>query len=48
MRLLQQVNAEGVTVVVVTHEREVAAATRRIIRLRDGRVEDPDARLAEA
>ena len=47
MLLLQAVNAEGVTVVVVTHEREVAAMTRRIIRLRDGRVEDADAKLAD-
>ena len=48
MRLLQEVNEEGVTVVVVTHERDVAAATRRIIRLKDGRVEDANARLPEA
>jgi putative ABC transport system ATP-binding protein len=48
MRLLQEVNREGVTVVVVTHEREVAAMTRRIVRLRDGRIEDSDARLPEA
>jgi putative ABC transport system ATP-binding protein len=48
MLLLQQVNAEGVTMVVVTHEREVAAMTRRIIRLKDGRVEDADARLPDA
>ena len=48
MRLLQEVNGEGVTVVVVTHERDVAAATRRIIRLRDGRIEDAHARLPEA
>ncbi|HYV19532.1 MAG TPA: ABC transporter ATP-binding protein [Verrucomicrobiae bacterium] len=48
MRLLQEVNGEGVTVVVVTHERDVAAATRRIIRLRDGRIEDAHAKLPEA
>jgi len=47
MRLLQEVNGEGVTVVVVTHERDVAAMTRRIIRLRDGRIEDANARLPE-
>jgi len=48
MRLLQEVNAEGVTVVVVTHERDVAAMTRRIIRLKDGRVEDANLELAHA
>ena len=48
MRLLQQVNADGVTVVVVTHERDVAAMTRRIVRLKDGRIEDANARLGDA
>jgi putative ABC transport system ATP-binding protein len=46
MHLLQEVNAGGVTVIVVTHEHDVAAMTRRVIRLKDGRVEDANLELA--
>lgn len=36
MSLLTEVNASGVTVVVVTHEPKIAARTQRTIRLKDG------------
>jgi putative ABC transport system ATP-binding protein len=38
MALLQQLNGEGITVVLVTHEQDVANFSRRIITFRDGRV----------
>ena len=38
MDLFEQLNAEGVTVVVITHAPEVAARARRIIRILDGRI----------
>lgn len=39
MQLLSKVNAEGITMIVVTHEHSVAAQTKRIIRLKDGYIE---------
>ena len=37
--ILQQLNRqEGLTVIVVTHESDIAASTQRIISMRDGRV----------
>ena len=38
MRILRQINAEGTTIVMVTHSREHAAQASRTLRLLDGRI----------
>ncbi|MCM0754631.1 ABC transporter ATP-binding protein [Desulfovibrio aminophilus] len=44
MDLFREINATGKTVILVTHDDEVAAAARRVVRLHDGRAsEDPPA-----
>jgi putative ABC transport system ATP-binding protein len=54
MALFQELNAQGITIVVVTHDPEVAAFASRVLLFRDGRlVEDRrqaprDARAAVA
>lgn len=36
MEILKEINAEGITVILVTHEHDIAAMTQKIIRLNDG------------
>jgi putative ABC transport system ATP-binding protein len=46
METLQRINEAGVSVLIVTHERDIAALTHRVIRLRDGFI-DKDGRASE-
>ena len=39
MNLFERLHAEGNTIIVVTHERDIAARAHRIISIRDGRIE---------
>lgn len=53
LALFDQLNAEGRTIIMVTHEDDVAERAKRIVRLRDGllqsdRINSPESRLAAA
>ncbi len=39
MKLINDIHTQGNTVILVTHEEEIAAYAHRVIRLRDGRIE---------
>src|SRR5262245_48922411 len=39
MQMLRELNRVGKTIIMVTHENDIAAWARRVVRLRDGRVE---------
>jgi len=40
MDILKEINDEGKTVIIVTHEHDIAALTKKIIRLKDGVIEE--------
>ena len=42
LELFRRLHAEGQTILMVTHDDDVAAAADRIVRMRDGKVEAPE------
>jgi macrolide transport system ATP-binding/permease protein len=48
LRMFQQLNAEGITVILVTHDPNVASFASRTIRITDGQIESDDARAPSA
>jgi len=45
MKLLAELNAEGLTMVVVTHDEDVGRSAHRLVTMRDGRIADNESML---
>ena len=39
VELLQRLNEEGITIILVTHERDIAACAKRQISMKDGKIQ---------
>jgi ABC-type lipoprotein export system ATPase subunit len=48
LELIKALNREGITVIMVTHEPDIAAHARRVVVLRDGIIASDDRRAAFA
>ncbi len=46
LRIFQELNQQGVTVVLVTHDQKVASTAKRIIRVFDGKIEEGTSHVA--
>lgn len=42
LEILKELNAQGITIIVVTHEEEIGQQARRLIRLRDGEIQSDE------
>jgi len=39
--IFRSLNQDGITIVLITHEMEIAAAMQRVVRVKDGRIVNP-------
>jgi len=45
MKTLKELNDQGITVIIVTHEEEIGAQAKRLIRMRDGQVQSDERKV---